>query len=134
VFVQIPLIFLERPITRYPGFTYHRECGPAIIRANGTEEWFRHGQLHRVDGPAVVLVGGGRGEWWFEDGPAIIRADSSGQEWWLNGQLHREDGPAVVHADGGQEWWFNGQRHREDGIDSCKWYSKMVVKWSVTPR
>jgi hypothetical protein len=58
--------------------------------ADGTQEWWRNGQLHNPDGPAIVRADGYRA-------------------WWLNGQLHNPDGPAVVRADGRQEWWLNGQ-------------------------
>ena len=31
----------------------HREDGPAIEWADGTNHWYRNGKLHREDGPAV---------------------------------------------------------------------------------
>ena len=60
--------------------------------------WYRDGQRHRDDGPAVVWANGR-------------------QEWWRDGQRQRDDGPAVVWADGCQEWHRNGQLHRDDGDD-----------------
>jgi len=45
----------------------HREDGPAIIEADGSQSWYLNGKLHR------------------EDGPAIIEADGS-QEWCINGE------------------------------------------------
>ncbi len=67
----------------------HRENGPAVIMANGTRVWCRNGERHR------------------EDGPAIVRADGT-QIWYRDGQLHREDGPAIVWADGSEEYWERG--------------------------
>jgi hypothetical protein len=32
----------------------HREDGPAMIYANGTEVWYSDGKVHRTDGPAMV--------------------------------------------------------------------------------
>jgi hypothetical protein len=34
-------------------FIKHREGGPALIFFDGYEEWYRHGNLHREDGPAT---------------------------------------------------------------------------------
>jgi len=67
----------------------HRENGPAIEDANGTKHWYQNGQLHREDGPAV--------EW----------ADGT-KEWWLKGLRHREDGPAFISPDGDKYWYLNG--------------------------
>ena len=62
---------------------------------NGTRKYYNDaGQLHRVDGPAVV----------WRDG---------GKEWYQNGLRHREDGPAVVWKSGHTEWWLNGKKYTE---------------------
>jgi len=72
------------------------------------------GQLHRLDGPAVIYEDGGQ-EWWADgllhrtDGPAIVRADG-GQVWWFEGRPHRLDGPAVIRADGTTEWWVHSKQ------------------------
>ena len=67
----------------------------------------RNGQLHRIDGPAVIHANGSRS--WFQDGlrhrtdgPAIVRADGS-KVWYQNGKLHRTDGPAIEWHDGTKE-------------------------------
>lgn len=36
----------------------HREDGPAVIFADGSELWCLNGLLHRDDGPAVILLPG----------------------------------------------------------------------------
>ena len=55
------------------------------ITRDGTREWYKDGQLHRVGAPA------------------IHRADGT-EEWYHRGLLHREGGPAVenmpVYVDG----------------------------------
>ena len=68
----------------------HRDFGPAVVLADGTQEWWRNGQRHR------------------EDGPAIVWPDGS-QHWYRNDKLHREDGPAIVDADGTEERWVEGK-------------------------
>jgi len=71
--------------------------GPAITYVgkfiNGKQEWYSHGHLHRVDGPAITRASGRL-------------------EWYHRGKLHRVDGPAVIRADGSKEWWVLGDRMR----------------------
>ena len=75
------------------------------------------GQLHRIDGPAVILPTGS--EFWYyngqrhrENGPAIIWANGD-LEWWQNGLHQRFDGPAIVYKDGSKEWWLKGVEYTE---------------------
>ena len=86
--------------------------GPARIWADGSQSWYKDGQLHREDGPARIWADGS--QQWFKDGllhrldgPARIGADG-GQSWYKDGLLHNETGPAYIRADGGQEWWVEG--------------------------
>jgi hypothetical protein len=37
---------------------YHREEGPAITLADGSELWYLYGTLHREEGPAITLADG----------------------------------------------------------------------------
>jgi hypothetical protein len=97
----------------------HREDGPAIETENGAKYWYQWGKLHREDGPAVELISGAN-TWYLngvrhrEGGPAMIEPDGS-QMWFHRGKLHREDGPAVERSNGDKEWYVNGKLHREDG-------------------
>lgn len=43
----------------------HRLDGPAVIRADGSKEWWVNGMLHRTDGPAVIWADGYE-EWWVK--------------------------------------------------------------------
>ena len=103
----------------YKNNMLHREDGPAVERAGGSQEWYLDGKRHRTDGPAVENADGSR-EWYLDgkyhrvDGPAIERADGS-KYWYLNGKLHREDGPAVEWANGSKFWYLHGKYHRVDG-------------------
>ena len=58
-----------------------------VIGENGELRWMNSaGQLHRLDGPALVHT----------------NVDAF---WFLNGELHREDGPACELSDGGRTWF-----------------------------
>lgn len=70
---------------------HHRTDGPAVLHADGAQEWYANGQLHR------------------EDGPAVIYADGT-MYWYNTGKLHREDGPAVINPNGYVAWYNNGKR------------------------
>ena len=90
----------------------HRDDGPAVIYSSGVEEWYLNGKLHRLDGPAIIHPDGG--EAWYlngkehrEDGPAIIHSNGT-KEWWVKGSRHRDGGPALITASGYREWWVNG--------------------------
>lgn len=92
---------------------FHRDNGPAVVEADGQEEWYQNGKLHREDGPAIVRSHR-EGDWYKngephrEDGPAITEADGT-QFYYTNGKLHREDGPAVVGPNRAEEWYKNGK-------------------------
>lgn len=82
-----------------------------VIDEDGVQYWYRNGQLHREDSPAIIFPG-------------------LGEEWWLHGRLHREDGPAIEFISGYRVWSFRGKFHRLDGpavIDkdgTLYWYIK----------
>ena len=61
------------------------------VDEQGTTCWYKNGELHRLDGPAVIYANGT-------------------EEWYQNGELHRDDGPAVINADGTEEWFKNGKQ------------------------
>ena len=103
----------------YRNGEYHREDGPAIEWANGDKSWYRNGKLHHEDGPAAEYSDGTKewyrnGEYHREDGPAIEWSNGT-KEWYLNGKRHRDDGPVVERANGTKEWYQDGKRHRENG-------------------
>ena len=78
----------------YKSGELHREDGPAVEFDNGHKEWWLNGERHRVDGPAVEYV-------------------DSEKHWYLNGELHRANGPAVEGANGDKLWWLNGVQMTE---------------------
>ena len=79
----------------YKDGNLHRDEGPAIEWTNGTKEWLVNGKLHREDGPAVEYPAGT-------------------ELWYQQGKIHNEDGPAVVRKGGSKEWWMNGKKYTEE--------------------
>ena len=55
---------------------------PAIVCRNGTKHWFKHGVLHRANGPAVIYP-----EVSYHEGNGR-RAASYGCEWWYEGKKY----------------------------------------------
>ncbi len=56
----------------------------------GTKQWYQDGELHQVDGPAIIWTDGS--EYWYK-----------------HGLLHRDNGPAAIYSSGGKEWWYKGK-------------------------
>lgn len=57
---------------------------------DGSKEWYRNGERHREDGPAVIWP--------------------NGTQYWLrNGEYHREDGPAMIDTKGIKIYCLNGR-------------------------
>ena len=96
----------------YKNGELHREDGPAIEFADGSKAWYLNGKRHRKDRPAIEFADGYKA-WYLngkrhrKDGPAVEYANGS-KAWCINGKRHREDGSAVEYADGSKEWWLNG--------------------------
>lgn len=114
---------------------FHRDNDlPALIRVDGSKEWYRAGVRHRCgDKPAVIDA---FGHFWYQygkihrdgDKPAVTYSDGT-MEWYRDDVLHRDnDLPAVIKADGGKEWYQAGNLHRDGdkpAIDSREvraWY------------
>lgn len=63
-----------------------------ITRSDGTMEWRRGNDLHRIGQPARVYT-------------------NSSEEWWVDGKLHRDGGPAVNYVCGHAMWYENDRLH-----------------------
>lgn len=78
---------------------------------DGTVKHYCHGQLHRVDGPAVEYIDGSY-EWLScgrphrVDGPAIRTQDTV--LYLVHGYLHCTHGPAKICDDGRRFWYLWG--------------------------
>lgn len=106
-------------IWKFMGDCHRDNDKPALIRANGDQEWWYIGKRHRDNGPAVVYANGDK-EWWQNDRlhrendlPAI--EDVNGfRQWNIKGRRHRANGPAVIREDGKVEYWLDGVRQDYD--------------------
>lgn len=57
--------------------------------------WSKNKNLHRLYGPAVQWIFGGK-------------------EWYKNNKLHRKDGPAREFSNGYKYWWIDGHLYSEE--------------------
>jgi hypothetical protein len=91
---------------------------------NGNKFWYKEGNLHRLDGPAIELSDGTKywykeGEYHRLNGPAIELSDGT-KYWYKEGKRHRLDGPAREYSDGTKEWWI------EDNFYAPKELSELI--------
>jgi hypothetical protein len=66
-----------------------------FINHFGNKMYYKNGELHREDGPAIENASGVK-------------------FWYLNGQLHREDGPACEWSNNNKDWYLNGKKYSEE--------------------
>ena len=93
---------------------------PACRHGDGSEHWYKHGKLHRDNGPAIINPR--RGEIWYQngemhrdDGPAIDYSQRGVRMWYHHGKLHRLDGPAVINENKNlKEYWIYGVQYRKN--------------------
>ncbi len=107
----------------------HRNDQPACISVNNTQEWCKHGCMHRAAdssgyiGPAYINQDA---QEWYENGELHRAPDSSGDHgpavvrpnhlsWYINGVRHRDGGPAFVGFNGHSQWYQYGKLHRDGG-------------------
>ena len=75
----------------YDALKYRVDVSPI----SGTRRYYNNsGQLHRLDGPAVI----------WRDGS---------EAWFHNGKLHRTTGPAVALTNRTTTWWIHGVQYTE---------------------
>ena len=64
------------------------------VYKNGDKIWYKEGQFHREDGPAIEYACGDK-------------------FWYKNGKYHRIDGPAVECASGSKYWYIDNKYYTE---------------------
>lgn len=96
--------------------------GPAIIRKDGSQEWWINGLRHREDGPAIDNADGSfcyyiKDKKHRSNGEICEYNASEGiSSYYEKGNLHRIDGPAEHNKDySSQRWYFHGKLHNENG-------------------
>lgn len=109
---------------------------PAEIWVSGSKTWWVNGERHRENGPAEIIMYGGKvlSKAWYwrgqkhrdKDLPAEV---SQGNKFWYRyGLVHRVGGPAIEYANKEKLWYHNGKQHRLDGPAVV---SHMGLKWCV---
>lgn len=99
----------------YGKFILHRDDGPAVEYPSGDVEYWFNGELHRLDGPAVIKS------------DHII--------WFKNGLRHRMDGPALELNDVRygigfyKEWWVEGEKISVLDNDEFLRLVKLIIFW-----
>lgn len=100
-------------IKNYKHGILHREDGPAFTifdKDFKKEIWYKDGYIQRIDGPAIT-----------EQGKDIYREEWCIREGEKGGVYHRDNGPAIINihkTSFGSElkiWYKNGFKHRENG-------------------
>jgi len=116
---------------------YDKQVYEVEVEDNGRQLWRQNGELHRLDGPAVIWADG-PGHWYQNgllhrlDGPALIYSDGY-EAWYKDGQLHRLDGPAIIKANGDKYWYIEGAKYTQSEYEaltlkqSKPWKGKKVV-------
>jgi hypothetical protein len=104
-----------------------KNSGNPRVDPDGSQRWFKNGNLHRDDDlPASIWADGSK--FWYKDGerhregdkPAAIWADGS-RFWYKEGKLHREgDKPAAIYRDGSQAWFKNGGELSTEEVEELK--------------
>ena len=103
---------------------YHREEGPAITLADGTELWYLYGKFQKFTGPIDNLTQATKeleatqlSEYKITGVgyERISIPDLGVSAQYLDGKFHCEDAPAVLLADGTKIWYLNGEKHRTNG-------------------
>ena len=144
ILLNDPLAALAQPVVewRRPDGTLHRNPadGPAVECLDGSQHFYVDGELHRMDGPAVVDVSN-QVEKWYRHGellrpgsrPAVDDTSPvphretdpiTGVVTWFIANpsdeaptrlRHNRWAPAVVHPDGTTECYVLGHRHCING-------------------
>ena len=101
---------------------------------NGTKHWYKDGELHREDGPAIEWKNGYKlwykdGKQHRENGPAIEFVNGD-KHWLKDDKLHREDGPAIEERIGINKWYLNGVRYCQAEYD-FKIYDKKSKTYDI---
>jgi hypothetical protein len=88
----------------------HRKNGPAIILPNGDKHWYKKGKVHRIGAPAIITKNAYI--WTIEgishrDGDEPTNVSGSIQTWIKHGEVHRDFGPAFICPGQDDQWYFH---------------------------
>lgn len=85
----------DKTITKSNGKLNSFRGLPAVSYDNGDKEWYKDGQLHRLDGPAIERINGYKA-------------------WYVYGELHNIKGPAIIHENGDKEFYIDDIKYEEE--------------------
>lgn len=72
------------------------------INESGDKSWYKDGEIHREDGPAII---------WYD-----------GDQWWFKaGKLHRDHGPAVIGRNNMNAWYKEGEKYEPTAHELMVW-------------
>ena len=95
------------------GGVYHRLDGPAVIKEDGTGEYWLKGSHYKTKKKfKTALKKLKKGKLGFT---GVTFVETLGKRYWVDGELHREDGPAWIWPDGTFEWYKKGVLHNDFG-------------------
>jgi len=81
-----------------------------IIKKDGAKRWYNeNGDLHRLDGPAII----------YSDGTKY---------WYRNGRCYRTDGPAIIYPGGFERWFIKGREIKPIPDHIILWERKLDAK------
>lgn len=120
----------------YTNGKFHRDKNPARIGTyhNGEvlyHEYYRKGDVHRVNGPASVNKLQGLVEWiqnglyHRENGPAFINVRQKKLQYWRRGSVFRERGPTTIVFNTQNtgstyvSFWMKGGNTYEGRLEDC---------------
>lgn len=84
---------------------FHRLDGPAVISPNEPERYYINGiQYSKEEFDSIPLISSGI----YSQSPDGIYKKNNSIFYVKNGKYHRDDGPAILNANGTDDYYFNG--------------------------
>lgn len=93
----------------------HRDGDLPAFELEWKKEWYQHGFLHRVSGPAEITF--------FPSSDRMPK-----YEWYINGLRHRENGPAIEDPAGYQGYFLYGIEYNKEDFNYCIQNKKLMEK------
>lgn len=74
----------------------------SYIGVLGSQIWYKDGQVHRENGPAVINI--------------------DGVYYYINNKIHRVDGPAAIYKNGTKFYYLWGEQFSKE-----EWFNKLTI-------
>lgn len=106
---------------KFGGYDLHRDFDkPALIHYSGVRFWYKAGNPHRNNGPAMVNIKNEaydfcvNGKWHRENNEPAIYHPKWGERYYVNHKLHRTNGPAIPNQN---RFFLNGKEVTEEELN-----------------